>query len=167
MATKGHPNEYVFNHYYIYTQWCLTVFILLCRSSPVVNSWTYWQWKGKFGNLDWISTASKHGFCIIRCFQDMHAACVDILQVLYCYCIILYTVKPAQAVTCIKRSPFNYPVIANFIWIEPILRGHLSYKATFSFSQWWPLNTGLTVYSYCFIFILLLYTQRSTTFYIE
>jgi hypothetical protein len=38
------------------------------------------------------------------------------------------------------------PVIENFIWIEPLLRGHLCYKATFSLSQWWPLNTSLTVY---------------------
>jgi hypothetical protein len=25
------------------------------------------------------------------------------------------------AVTCIKRSPFSFPVIENFIWIEPLL----------------------------------------------
>jgi hypothetical protein len=37
------------------------------------------------------------------------------------------------------------PVIENFIWIVPILRGHLSYKVIFSLSQRWPLNTGLTV----------------------
>ena len=37
-------------------------------------------------------------------------------------------------------------VIENFIWIESLLRGHLSYKATFSLTQMWPLNTGLTVY---------------------
>ena len=47
--------------------------------------------------------------------------------------------------TFIKRSPFSCPVMENFIWIEPLLRGHLTYKATFSLSQWWPLNTGLTV----------------------
>ena len=29
--------------------------------------------------------------------------------------------------------------------IERLLRGDLSYKATFSLSQGWPLNTGLTV----------------------
>ena len=40
-----------------------------------------------------------------------------------------------KAVTCIKRSPFSYPVIDNFISIELLLRGHLSYKATFSLSQ--------------------------------
>ena len=34
----------------------------------------------------------------------------------------------------------------NFIWIEPLLSGHLSYKATFSLSQRGPLNTGLTIY---------------------
>jgi hypothetical protein len=52
-----------------------------------------------------------------------------------------------------RRSPllsshlyFSYPVIENFIWIEPLLRGHLSYKATFSLSQRWSLNTGLPVY---------------------
>jgi hypothetical protein len=47
--------------------------------------------------------------------------------------------------TCIKRSPFACPVIEHFIWIEPLLRGHLSYKVAFSLSQRWPLNTGLTV----------------------
>jgi hypothetical protein len=30
------------------------------------------------------------------------------------------------------------------------LRGHLSYKTTFFFSQWWPVNTGLTVYIFKF-----------------
>ena len=51
----------------------------------------------------------------------------------------------AHVVTCIKRSPFSCPVIDNFIWIEPLSRDHLSYKATFSLFQRWPLNTGLTV----------------------
>ena len=49
--------------------------------------------------------------------------------------VITSTVKPARAVTCIKRSPFSYPVIENFIWIEPLLRGHLSYRVTFSLFQ--------------------------------
>ena len=48
-------------------------------------------------------------------------------------------------VQCLEIS---WPVIENFIWIEPLLRGHLSYKATFMLSQRWPLNTGLTVYIY-------------------
>ena len=47
---------------------------------------------------------------------------------------------------CIKRSPFSCPIITFFIWVEPLLRGHLSYKATFSWSHGWPLNTGLSVY---------------------
>jgi hypothetical protein len=38
-----------------------------------------------------------------------------------------------------------YFVFSIFIWIEPLLRVHLSYKATFSLSQMWPLNTGLSV----------------------
>jgi imidazoleglycerol phosphate synthase glutamine amidotransferase subunit HisH len=58
---------------------------------------------------------------------------------------ICYTVKPANAVTCIKRSHVSCLVIENFIWIEPLLRGHLSYQAIFSLSQRWPLNTGLTI----------------------
>jgi hypothetical protein len=37
-------------------------------------------------------------------------------------------------------SPFSCPVIENFIWIEPLLRDHLSYK-----TKRWPLTTGLTV----------------------
>ena len=43
------------------------------------------------------------------------------------------------------KSPFSCPVIENFVWIEPLLRGHLSYKATFYLSHRWLLNTGLTV----------------------
>jgi hypothetical protein len=37
---------------------------------------------------------------------------------------------------------FSCPVIENFIWIETLLWGHLSYKATFSVTHRWPLNTG-------------------------
>jgi hypothetical protein len=43
-----------------------------------------------------------------------------------CPCGHLY-----QAATYIKRSHFSCPVIDNFIWIEPLLRGHLSYKPHF------------------------------------
>jgi hypothetical protein len=46
-----------------------------------------------------------------------------------------------------KRSPFSCFITENFIWIEPLLRGHLSYKATFTLSQRRPLNTGLTVHA--------------------
>jgi hypothetical protein len=53
-------------------------------------------------------------------------------------------------VTCINRSPFSCPVIGNVIWIEPHLRGHLSYKATFSLFQMWPLNTGLTMHDFMY-----------------
>jgi hypothetical protein len=42
-----------------------------------------------------------------------------------------YTAKPAHVVTSIQQSP--------------VLRGHQPYKATFSLSQRWPLNTCLTV----------------------
>jgi hypothetical protein len=37
-------------------------------------------------------------------------------------------------------------VLENFIRIEPLLRGHLSYKVTFSLSQRWLVNTDLTVF---------------------
>jgi len=61
------------------------------------------------------------------------------------YVVVLFTIKPAHAVTCIKR-PISCCVVEHFIWIEPLLRGHLSYKATFSlYQRSWPLNTGLTV----------------------
>ena len=54
--------------------------------------------------------------------------------------IYIYTVKPAHVVTSIKQSPVLkghlFLVLSeNFIRIEPLLRGHLSYKATFSLSQ--------------------------------
>ena len=63
-----------------------------------------------------------------------------------CPCGNLY-----QAVTCIERSPFSCPVIENFIWIEPLLKGHLSYKTTFTLSQRWPPNTGLTIIFFNFL----------------
>ena len=44
---------------------------------------------------------------------------------------MLYTAKPTHVVTPIQQSP--------------VLRGHQSYKAIFSLSQRWPLNTGLVV----------------------
>ena len=49
-------------------------------------------------------------------------------------------------------SLFSCPIIENFIWIDPLLRGHLSYKATFSLSQRWLLNTGLTTTT-CYKFL--------------
>jgi hypothetical protein len=57
----------------------------------------------------------------------------------------LNTVKSAHVVTSIKQSPFSC-LIENVMWIQPLLRGHLSYKATFSLSQRWPLNTGSSIY---------------------
>ena len=65
-----------------------------------------------------------------------------------CSCpISAYTVKALQGVvTCVKRSPFSCPIIEKFIWIEPLLRGHLYWKITFSLSQRWPPNACLTVY---------------------
>ena len=45
------------------------------------------------------------------------------------------TVKPTRTVTSIKRSHFSCHAIENFIRIEPLLRGHLSYKVTFSLYQ--------------------------------
>ena len=68
---------------------------------------------------------------------------------------IINTVQPGHTVTSIKQSPvlgdhlfLTCTVIENFIWIEPLLRGHLSNKATFSLTQQWPLNTGFTVHTY-------------------
>jgi hypothetical protein len=43
------------------------------------------------------------------------------------------------------KVTFSRTLIKNFIWVEPLLWDHLSYKAIFSFSQRWPLNTGLII----------------------
>lgn len=51
----------------------------------------------------------------------------------------LGTVKHAHVFMSIKQSSIKT------IWIEPLLKGHLSYEAMFSFSKRWPLKTGLTV----------------------
>ena len=66
------------------------------------------------------------------------------------YVQVIITVKPAYVVTCIKQSPVlrGHHFLScywEFMWIEPLLRGHLSYKATFSLIQRWPLNTGFAV----------------------
>jgi hypothetical protein len=51
----------------------------------------------------------------------------------------------------IYLQPIFCPVIENFIWIEPLLRGHLSYKATFSLSQVWRyISLGLYLGTYRF-----------------
>jgi hypothetical protein len=54
------------------------------------------------------------------------------------------TVKPAHTITCIKKSPFSFRFIENFIWIEPILRSYLPYKDTCSLFQRWPLISYLS-----------------------
>jgi hypothetical protein len=46
------------------------------------------------------------------------------------------------------------------MWIAPLLRGHLPETTTFSLSQRWPLNTGLTVHC-----ISQLYFCRSKQFH--
>ena len=54
--------------------------------------------------------------------------------------------------TCIKRSPVACLVIKHFIWIESLLRGHLSYQVTLSLSQRWLLNTGLIMLIHYLVF---------------
>ena len=71
----------------------------------------------------------------------------DVINTFYHKFQVYMYSRTYQAVTCIKRSPFSCPVIDNFICIELLLRGHLSYKDTFCLSQRWPLDTGWTVYS--------------------
>jgi hypothetical protein len=71
---------------------------------------------------------------------------------------LIYTFKPAHAVNSVKQSLVLKGHIFLVLWensilIEPLLRGHLSYKVTFSLSQRWPLNTGLTVLD-CIVLII-------------
>lgn len=54
---------------------------------------------------------------------------------------IIYTVKPAHAVTSIKLSWHR-----NFISIELLLKGDLSYKANISLSQRYPFYTYLVAF---------------------
>jgi len=63
---------------------------------------------------------------------------IDILMIRFTF---RSTVKPAPEVTSIKQSPvlkghvFLIMSLKNSFRIEPLLRGHLSYKATFSLSH--------------------------------
>ena len=82
------------------------------------------------------------------------------------------TVKPVHVVTSIRQSPVSKghicsPVIENFIWIEPLLSGHLSYKATISWSQRWSLNTGLTVFSSSPTKLLLVLNRNNTRYVLQ
>ena len=61
--------------------------------------------------------------------------------------MVIGTVKPVHAVSFIKQSPLSkgQPFLSCqqiFIWIEPLLRGHLSYKAICFLSQRWSNTTG-------------------------
>jgi hypothetical protein len=61
-----------------------------------------------------------------------------------------YMIRSVSLIPCILGNTiftFFFPVIEKFIWIEPLLRGHLSYKANLSFSQRRPLKTGLILLS--------------------
>ena len=62
-------------------------------------------------------------------------------------CACYYVVISIKQTLVLKGHLFSCPVIEKVIRIELLLRGHLSYKVTFSLSQRWPLNTGLTVFT--------------------
>jgi hypothetical protein len=70
------------------------------------------------------------------------------------------------AVTCIEMSPVYCTIIENIIWIEPLLRGHLSHMATCSLSQRWSLNTGLTVVLFISAVISYILTSQSYRYYL-
>jgi hypothetical protein len=63
------------------------------------------------------------------------------------YCACYYVVTSIKQKLVLKGHLFSCPVIEKVIRIELLLRSHLSYKVTFSLSQRWPLNTGLTVFT--------------------
>jgi hypothetical protein len=73
---------------------------------------------------------------------------------------IVFTVKPTHPITFIKQSPVSKGHILclvsdNAIWIEPVLRGNLSYKVTFPLPQKWLLNTGLTIFYIHFMHVII------------
>ena len=97
----------------------------------------------------------------------------------YSYSVIYQSIqsKPPHAVTCIKRSPFSCPIIENFIWIESLLRGHLSYKAIFLCPKGdllmynrvpWDkkTETGFMILKYFFSFCLYFYFKAQETLYL-
>ena len=110
----------------------------------------------------------------IFCLISMTTISILLLLFIYVYDKIIHSaeiidifslkwVQPAHVVTTVKQPyiashlylkvTFYCPVLEIFIWIEPLLRSHLSYKDTFSLSQRWPLNTGLTTVQIEKIFI--------------
>ena len=76
---------------------------------------------------------------------------------LYIYSISMYVQQqsslfvwlPLLSTYLYLKVTHSCPVIEIWIWIEPLVKGHLSYMSTFSLSQRWPLNTGLIVYNIC------------------
>jgi hypothetical protein len=86
-------------------------------SSVILN---FLNWK------DYVIKGSEFGSFWPRNVHDAHS---------HYFCFFPYTCT-VHTVTSIKQSPaFKGPIKENIIWIEPLLGGHLSYKATFSFSQ--------------------------------
>jgi hypothetical protein len=80
-----------------------------------------------------------------------------------CTWFTTYTVKPANADTSIKQSSVlkgnPFLVIENFIWIKPLLRGCLSYKAI-------KLLFNAIFNCYCIIFFIFLFCLDSYYLYI-
>ena len=93
----------IFGEIYVFRFHLLCIRFLLL---PTVNTLSIpykliikWKQTSKYSQLD-------------RVYVPIHKK-IDKCTKIYA----IYTVKPAQAATCIKRSPFACPVIEHFIWI--------------------------------------------------
>jgi hypothetical protein len=56
----------------------------------------------------------------------------------------MFSSARTHAVYYSRSTIIRYQKSLNFTWIEIIIRGHLSYKTTFTLTQMWPLNTSWT-----------------------
>ena len=98
--------------------------------------------------LSWFST--------LKCYYMSH----DIHIFLIFLCEIQSNLP--IVVTFIKRTPFNCPVIENFIWIKPLLRGHLSWKTFFFLRLHFDLLIQVWLYYYTECLIVQVICQNIT-----
>ena len=112
----------------------------------------YTTWKHKvFISQDNVNMFFSSCYFINIKFEKLVVSCVNTVVVIITswvyaanYRQTCYRGHLVPGKTCLIRSLFICPFVVISLHFEPQLKGHLSYKVRFSWSQGWPLYTGLS-----------------------
>ena len=120
VESSMHSNLISYIYIYIYT----FVFFLFARIDFSYQNCI----EGKDWCEMWWEVHFKQNISMIVCWwrQIIDKYSQNISMIVCWWRQIIDKYSQTCPVTCIKRSPFSSPVVDNFIWIEPLLRGHLS-----------------------------------------